>query len=143
MALGRPPGPNADGTLSAKLKSPPPGLRRAGCREVLGVLSRPEQVRYPATANADASLGFCVTGDQSAALAPQTCYPQRSLLVRLEGQATRGHQAGKKEPAQRGKVGYCPCCAALAHTAAPPPYEMGPFEPLKARGMRLQAKNGP
>ena len=88
--------PNADGTLSAKLQSPPRGLPRARLRGILGVSLYPRQVGYPASTNTDASLGHSVAGYQFAALAYQSCVAQKSLLVRLDGRTTHERREGRK-----------------------------------------------
>ena len=77
-------------------------------------MSSPGQVGYPAFMNTDAILRHSVKGYQSAALAFQSCDARRSLLVCLEGKATRGHPGGKKDLAKRAKVGCSPRCTTLS-----------------------------
>lgn len=102
-------GPMRMGLRPDPIRTPPPGLRRAGVLEFLAVASCLGQVGYRASMNMGASLGYATMGRQPPFLAFQNCVPQRSLLVRLEGQATRAHRAEEAELAQRAKVGYRPC----------------------------------
>ena len=89
-------GPNADGALSARLKAPPPGLRRAGPPEILRLPSHPGRAGYPAFMDSGASLSFAAMADLSALLAFESRDAQWNPLVRVAGQGTRGHQAIKK-----------------------------------------------
>ena len=69
---------------------------------------------------------------------------EASILVRLEGPASKERDADKTSVAQRAKAGRYPSCAAPTHVAAPPPYVAGadgppkekepPFGPITAPG---------
>ena len=112
--------PTASAALAGKLLSPPPGLRLAGLRGILEVLSYPGQVGYSAYVNAGASLEYSVMDYRSSTLAFQSYGAQQPILVRLVGQAARGHGGCEWKLSQRAKVGYCPCCTTLTHIGAPP-----------------------
>ena len=64
--------------------------------------------------------GFAAVAYQSAFLTFTSRDAQRSLLVRVAGQATKGHKASKTDLAQRAKGGYCPFCTVPTHIAVPP-----------------------
>ena len=67
--LGARLGPDASGLYSqmvSDLGATPPGIRKAGFREVMEVLRRPGQVGYPPNVATDAQLGFSVMASQSA-----------------------------------------------------------------------------
>ena len=98
-------GPNADGPPEQSPQTTPRGLRRAGVRAILAVSPRPGQVGYPTSGNTDASLGHAITGHQSSFPASQSCDVQRSPLIRLAGQATKGRGAKKAGARATGKGG--------------------------------------
>ena len=133
-------GPGAGGASAYKLKVPPPWMRRVGVRGILNVSPPPGLVGRLASVNAGTSLGFAATGYQCAEVAFDRCCARRSMLARLEGQATRGHGAGKEELAQRANEGFRPSCALLAHVAPPPSFGLGPSDPLRAQGVQLRAR---
>ena len=54
----------------------------------------------------------------------------------------RGHTVGEKEPAKRALVVFRQSCDLLSHKRAPPSYELGPSDPLGARGTQLLSKFG-
>ena len=75
--------------------------------------------------NMDGFVGYAIVAYQLSRVAINRCEAGKVPLSRFERRFSLGHEA-KKE--------FCPRCATPSHTAAPPSYEVGPFDSLKARG---------
>ena len=71
------------------------------------------------------------------------CEASKYNLVRLEGPLSKGRDAPKNTPTQRGKVGYCPCCVRATHVTLPGSYRLGPYDGLNHTGSHLWAEAGP
>ena len=106
--LGVRSGRHARGTPTYKIQIAPSGMRRVGARGILDVLTCPDQAGDPASMNTDAGLAYAVMRYLSAELAFEGCRARRSLLVRLEGQTTRGHTGSKTELSKRVEMGFFP-----------------------------------
>ena len=104
--MGARQGAYANVSSTATPQAPPPNPRHAGVRGILAALHLPGKAGGSTWMNADARPGFPMIGNQSATLAFQGCDACRSLLVRSERQATRGHGTGKKEIARRAQMGF-------------------------------------
>ena len=129
---------------ASDLDATPPGIRKAGFREVLEVLRGPVKGGYPPSVATDAHLGFSVMAYRSAEVLFGRCEGQGRILVRLVGTCSRAHQGRKKEDiAQPAKVEYCPCCARPAHVALPSCYAAGEYSGHKARGVQLRKDHSP
>ena len=93
--------------------------------------------------DADAGLGYPVTGYRSSDLAVASRDVARGALVRLMGHASKGHLVAKRELARRAKVGHFPRLAAVPHAAAPPSFVLGSVDALKAQRLQLRKVFGP
>ena len=113
------------GSSATQQPSTPLALRRSPLWEMLPVLSYPGQVGYLPTLHTSECPGCPVTGYPSAPAAFKHCGAPKSIIVRVVGQGPRKHEASKDHQAQRAKVEYLPCCAALTRVAAPPSYSVG------------------
>ena len=71
------------------------------------------------------------------------CEGSQSLLLRIEGYCTWGHDSSPKELAQRAKVGLCPCCARATHVLVPPAYPVGKSDRKKQNSISLWQSYGP
>ena len=139
-------GPQARGSLTQKLRAPkevPPGTREASSREDIQFLGNPLQAGYPASLNTDACFDFSVMAYRAWDIAHGHCEAWQSTLVRREGPLPKGHDAGRGYPAQRGKVGYCPCYVRSTHAAIPQSYPLGHHGGPQHRGIRPWAEFGP
>ena len=122
----------------------PPSIRKAGFREVAGVLRFPGQVGYPPGVATDAQVGFSVMAYQSAEMLFGRREEDGYISVRLQGACARAHQGGQKgDMTQRAKVGYCPCCTRPTHVAARSRYMAGEYSGHKAHGIQLWKEHGP
>ena len=93
---------------------------------------------------ADAALGFSAMAFRSAGIAFAHCEAAGSILLRMRGNAPKGHESLKtRSLTPRAKVGYCSCCVAATHVAAPRRYAQGEIVPLKVRGTSLWKLYGP
>ena len=125
--------------MASDLDATPPGIRKVGFRELMGVPRCPGQVGYPPSVATDAQLGFSVLAYQSAEILFDRCEGGGRILVRILGTCTRAPQGGKKgDITQRAEARYCPCCARPAHVAAPSRYSAH-----KAHGLQLRKDHGP
>ena len=59
------------------------------------------------------------------------------------GPVAKGRDAPKHSAAQRGKIGYCPCCVSATNVAIPGTYCLTSFNVLKHTGLFLWANGGP
>ena len=125
-------GPFASGAGESSKRTPPPALRRVGVREILYAPLVSGQVGYPLSMNTDACLGFSAMGYQSSDLTFTSRDDNRGFLARYVGHFSKGRSGAKKELAQRAKVGYRPCCAAVTHVAAPPSFVLASLEAIQA-----------
>ena len=71
------------------------------------------------------------------------CEGSQSLLLRIEGFRTKGHDSTTKELAQKAKVGLCPCCARATHVLVPPVYPVGRSDRKKQNSISLWQSYGP
>ena len=78
------------------LKTHPPASRKASLWKALSALWYPRQVGYPPTLHADAFLGYSVAWYQSAPVALRRFDATKSILARVVGRVSGGHQASKK-----------------------------------------------
>ena len=139
-------GPNASELFSqmvSDLGGAPPGIRKAGFREVVEVLRSPGQVGCPPGIATDAQLGFSGTAYQFLEVLFDRCGGDGHFLVRLTGACARTRQGGQGELTQRAKDGYCPCRTRPIHEAAPSRYTAGEFSGHKANGIQLRRDFGP
>ena len=136
-------GAHASCALAHHREVPSLKMRRAGVRGALDALPSPGHAGYPASMNANASLGYATMAYQCSDAAFGSCNAQRSLLVRLEGQATRDHGGTKKELAQRAGASSLSRPTLFIHVAMRTSFGSGPLDPLKAQGMQLRARPGP
>ena len=72
-----------------------------------------------------------------------SCEAWKYNLVRLEGPLSKGRDAARGSPAQRGEVRYFPCCVRATHVATPKSYLLEPYAGFKHTGIRLWAASGP
>ena len=102
-------GPNASGLYSqmvSDLDATPPGIRKAGFREVMDVLRCPDQAGSPPGVATDAQLGFPVMAYRSAEVPFDRYDGDGRILVRVTGSRARAHREGQKgDMTQRAKVG--------------------------------------
>ena len=70
------------------------------------------------------------------------CEGSKSILLRIEGYCSKGHDA-VKELAQRAKVGLRPCCAVATHVLIPPVYSVGRLDRKKRNSTALWQRLGP
>ena len=99
----------ARGSLAKRMIRPkliPPATRKVSPREIVQVLGNPDQVGYPASMDADACLGYSVTGYQSWDVFYDHCEAWKRTLVRLEGRLPKGHEDKAKDGlCQEARVG--------------------------------------
>ena len=101
----------------------------------------PTTLALPASTNTDSKLGWAVYSDMAPEVLLEVCEGSQSLLLRIEGYSTRGHDS--KELAQKAKVGLCPCCAQATHVLVPPAYSVGKSERKKQNSILLWQRHGP
>ena len=142
-------GPTASGKFSQHplitLENTPPGIRLSSAWETIPFLSSYQQVGTPPAAYTDAQLGNAVYSYQSGEVAFQ-CGAAKCILWRIIGKHSRAHQGEGGNPtkvAQKGKVGYCPCCTMVSHIAVPATFVMGDYHYHKAVVMYLWQCYGP
>ena len=122
----------------AAQKYVPPATRKVSPREIIHILGNPLQIGYPASMKTGACSGYSATGYQSRDVVYDHCLTWKSILVRLEGRLSKGHDAkAKGNLCQKAKVGYCPCSTQATHVAIPPAYATGELGPFKLMGIRL------
>ena len=63
-------------------------------------------------------------------------------MARLSGPVAKGHDAPKNTLAQKGEVGFCPCCGQATHVAVPATYVLGCMDTLKRLGLAVWAEEG-
>ena len=91
-------GPEASEAYSQRVRdlfATPPGIRKAGFREVMEVARCPGQARHPPSVAPDAQLGFSATAYQSAEVPFDRCEGNGHISVRLVGMRARAHKANK------------------------------------------------
>ena len=138
-------GPKASGIMMQYIDNPTagaPGVRKNAAREVLQSLGNSEKMDCPATVSADVCLGFSTYACQSAEVLSNSVKVRNEILVRLVGQQCKG-RSGRQSVTQRATAGYCPCCTAPRHVAAPLSYELGGNDPRKQESVDLWAQYGP
>ena len=67
----------------------------------------------------------------------------KSNLVRFMGPVAKGRNAPMHSAAERGKVGFCPCCVSATPVAVPGTYCLVPYDAPKHTGPRQSAEGGP
>ena len=102
----------------------PTVLRKINWRELVQILHAPNQLGLPTSMNTDSKLGWSVYTYMSPEILLDKCEGTQSILLRIEGHCSKGHDA-VKELAQRAKVGLRPCCAVATHVLIPPTYPAG------------------
>ena len=120
---------------------PPPVLRKINWRELMEILRAPKQLGLPASTNTDSKLGWAVYSYMAPEVLLDLCEGSQSILLRIEGYSTRGHDS--KELAQKAKVGVCPCCARATHVLIPPTYSVGKSDRKKQNSILLWQRHGP
>ena len=107
------------------------------------ILRAPNQIGLPASANTDGRLGWSLYAYKSPEILFNHCEGTQSILIRVEGVCSKGHEALKTELAQRAKVGICPCCAVATHVLVPPTYAAGRSDRKKSISTSLWQRFGP
>ena len=93
--------------------------------------------------NTDSKLGWSVYTYMSPEILLNHCEGTQSILIRIEGFCSKGHEALKNDLAQRAKVGICPCCAVATHVLVPPTYAAGRPDRKKSNSISLWQRFGP
>ena len=76
-------------------------------------------------------------------MAENHCDAFRNILIRMEEAIAKGHDASKRNLAQKAKVGNFPCCAGATHIALPPTYLLGESSAVEEKGLSLSTEDGP
>ena len=121
----------------------PPVFRKINWRELVQILKAPFQLGLPSSTNADSKLGWAVYSYMAPEVLLGVCEGSQSLLLRIEGYCSRGHDSSPKEHAQRAKVGLCPCCTRATHVLVPPVYPVGKSDRKKQNSISLWQKHAP
>ena len=141
-------GDKASGAWSNRvsdLKQPklPPVLRKINWRELFQFSQAPNQLGLPTFLNTDAKLGWSVYTYMSPEILLDKCDGAKSILLRIEGYCSKGHEGGREFLTQRAKVGLCPCCAVATHVLIPPVYSVGRLDRKKHNSTALWQRHGP
>ena len=107
------------------------------------ILKTPNQLGLPASTNTDSKLGWAVYSYMAPEVLLDVCEGSQSLLLRIEGYSTRGHNSSSQELAQKAKVGLRPCCARATHVLVPPAYLVGKSDRKKQNSISLWQSLGP
>ena len=121
----------------------PPVLRKINWRELVQISQAPNQLGLPTSLNTDSKLGWSVYSYMSPEILFESCEGSKSILLRIEGYCSKGHDAGREFLAQRAKVGLCPCCAVATHVLVPPVYLVGGPDRKKYNSTTFWPRHGP
>ena len=106
------------------------------------IFRAPNQLGLPTSMNTDSKLGWSVYTYMSPEILLDKCEGTQSILLRIEGFCSKGHDA-VKELAQRAKAGLRPCCAVATHVLIPPIYPAGRLGRKKLNSTSLWQRLGP
>ena len=91
----------------------------------------------------DGELGWALLAYMSPEILMGRCDGAQSLLLRVEGVCSKGHEALKSELARRAKCGICLRCALATHVLVPATYDVGRYDRRKANTTLLWQRHGP
>ena len=118
-------------------------LRKINWRELVQILRAPNQLGLPSSTNTDSKLGWAVYSYMAPEVLLNICEGSQSLLLRIEGYCTKGHESSTKELAQRAKVGLRPCCARATYVLVPPACPVSKSDRKKQNSISLWQSHGP
>ena len=121
----------------------PPVLRKINWRELVQISQAPNQLGLPTSLNTDSKLGWSVYTYMSPEILFDKCEGSKSILLRIEGYCSKGHEAGREFLSQRAKVVLCPCCAVATHVLIPPVCSVGGLDRKKHNSTALWQRHGP